>query len=139
MTAKLLTGAHIVCYVNGKLYGRCSNFSWQSSTQHKPVYTVDVGEPSELAPTQTRLSATMSLYRLAGDGGAQGANMIPRYEDIPRGRYFSMVLIDRSTDLVLFQARYCVCQSESWSVPSKGIITGNINIEAIEWSNENSK
>lgn len=139
MSAKSLTGAHIVCYINGKLYSRVSNFSWDSQTIHKAIYGIDIAEPLELGATQTKIGATMSVYRLVGDGGAQGAGIVPRYEDVPRGRYFNITLIDRSTDLILFQAKYCVLQSESWTVPTKGLITGQLRIEAIDWNNETQK
>ena len=139
MSAKTLTGAHIMCYVNGKLYGRVSSFTWSSQTVHKPIYGIDSADPFELAAANTKITGSMSVYRLIGDGGAQGAAIVPKYEDMPRGRYFNVTLIDRSTDLILFQAKYCVLQSENWTIPSKGIITGQLQFEAIDWSNEATK
>lgn len=136
MSSKTLTGARIVCYINGKLYGRVSSFTWDSQTAHKPIYTIDAAEPFELAAGITKVGGTISVYRLIGDGGAQGAGIVPKYGDIPRGKYFSIMLIDRGTDLVLFQAKYCSLQTESWTVPQKGIITGSLHFEAIDWSNE---
>jgi hypothetical protein len=134
--AKTITGGHIVVYINSKLYGRCSNFSWDSQTAHKPIYGIDQADPFEFSVGQTKISGSMAVYRLSGDGGAQGAGLIPTYEDIPRGKYFNITLIDRSNDLILFQAKFCVLQSEGWSVPSKGIVTGSLRFEAIDWSNE---
>lgn len=136
MAAKSLTGAHIVCYINGKLYGRVSNFTWDSQTVHKQIYGLDSADPFELAAAQTKIGGNVSIYRLIGDGGAQGAGIVPKYEDMPRGRYFNVTLLDRSTDLIVFQAKYCVLQAESWSIPMRGIITGQLHFEAIEWSNE---
>lgn len=136
MAAKVLTGAHILVYINGKLYGRCSHFAWDSATQHKPIYGLDTADPFELAAAQTKIAGTMTVFRLHSDGGAQGVGMVPKYEDMPRGKYFSISLIDRSNDLQLFEARYCVVQSESWSVPAKGVITGSVHFEGIDWSNE---
>lgn len=136
MAAKVITGAHIVCYINSKLFGRVSSFNWDSQTMHKPIYGLDTADPFELAASQTKIGGTMTLYRLHSDGGAQGAGMVPKYEDMPRGRYFTVSLIDRSNDLLLFEARYCVVQSESWNVPAKGIITGSVHFEGIDWSNE---
>ena len=56
--------------------------------------------------------------------------------NLPTGKYFNITLLDRSNDLIVFQARYCVQQSESWTIPSKGIITGQLQFEAIDWNNE---
>ena len=136
MTAKTVAGAHILCYINGNLYGRVSNITYNSQTIHRPVYGVDQAEPFELSPSQTKITGTLSVYRLHGDGGSQGAGMSAKYEDIPRGRYFNITLLDRSNDLILFQAKYCVQQSESWSIPAKGIVTGSLNFEAVEFVNE---
>lgn len=136
MSARTLTGAHILVYINGKLYGRCNKFAWSSATPHKAIYGIDLPEPQELAPTSTHLSGAMSIYRTVTDGGAQGAGIVPRYVDIPRGRYFSITLLDRSTDTVVFQAGYCVCQDESWDIPMRGLITGNLRFEGIDWNNE---
>jgi hypothetical protein len=136
MSAKTLTGAHIIVYINGKLYSRCSAFSWNSQTVHTPIYGIDSPEPFELASGQTKVSGTMSVYRLVGDAGAQGAGMIQKYEDVPLGKYFNITLLDRSTDLIVFQARFCALSSESWNIAAKGIITGQLAFEAIEWSNE---
>ncbi len=136
MSSKTITGARIMCYINGKLYGRASSFTWNSQTAHRPIYGIDSCDPFELAASTTKISGTMSIYRLIGDGGAQGAGMVPTYEDMPRGRYFNITLIDRGTDSVLFQARYCVVQTESWNVAAKGIVTGQVSFEAIDWNNE---
>lgn len=136
MSAKTLTGAHVICYINGRLYGRVSDFNWTSQTIHKPIYGIDSADPQELGATQTRISGEMAVYRLIGDGGSQGASIVPKYEDVPRGKYFNIVLIDRSTDSVLFKSQYCVLQSESWSIPSRGVISGRLSFEGIDWENE---
>lgn len=135
-SAKTVTGGHIVCYVNGKLYGRCSSITYTSTTNHKPIYGIDATDPFELGATTTRINGTMSIYRLHADGGSQGAGISPRYEDLPIGKYFNITLLDRSNDLIIFQARYAVQQSETWTIPSKGIVTGQLQFEALDWNNE---
>lgn len=136
MEAKTLTGARLLVYINGRLYGRCSEISWASQSTHKAIYGIDQADPFELAPEHTKVDGTMAVYRLVGDGGAQGAGIAPRYEDIPRGKYFNITLIDKSTDLVVFQSKFCVVQSEGWNVPARGIVTGRLAFEGIDWSNE---
>jgi hypothetical protein len=134
--AKTITGSSIICYINNKLYSRVSNFTWDSQTINKAIYALDSNDPFELGATQTKIGGTVSVYRLHGDGGAQGAGMVPEYASLSRGKYFSITLIDRFNNQVLFNASNCVLQSETWSVPSKGIITGSLRFEAIDWSNE---
>lgn len=136
MSAKTVTGAMVLCYINSNLYGRVSSFSWDSETAHKSIHAVDSSDPYELGMTQTKVSGSLGVYRLKGDGGAQGAGMATRYEDVPRGKYFTITVIDKSTDLVLFEAKQCVLQSESWSVSTKGILSGALKFDAINWHNE---
>lgn len=134
--AKTITGANILCYIDGRLYSRASSVSWNSATPHKPIMALDSVDPYELAVTTTHVTASMSVYRLHGDGGAQGAGMVPNYEDLPRGRYFTLILVDRMTNNTLFRMKNCVVNGESWSVPSRGIVTGSLSLEGITWDNE---
>lgn len=131
-----IPGARVSVYVNGKAYGRCSHFQFTSSTPLKEVRGLDSSIPAELAPTQASCHAQMNVWRTAADGGAEGAGMAVRYEDLPAGRYFSLMLIDQGTDQILFSAGSCSVESQSWDFPQKGAVQGTLNIKAITWSNE---
>lgn len=133
---RTITGAHVICYVNGARFGRVTSVIWKSATPRKAIYGLDSVDPHELAPTTTRISFTVNLLRTIGDGGAEGAGMAANYEDLPREKYFTMQLVDRSTDTVLFQAQYCSVTMQSWSIPIKDKVTGVLEAEAITWSNE---
>jgi hypothetical protein len=79
----------------------------------------------------------MSIYRTVGDGGAEGGGMTAPAEELPREKYFSVLLVDRgASDAVIFQADDCSLTSQAWSVPSRGIVTGSLEFEALTWSNE---
>lgn len=134
--ARVITGAMVLCYINGTRFGRVSGFSFKSLTPRKPLYGLDSIEPHELAPTISRCSGTLRLYRTTGDGAAQGAGMAASFDDLPREKYFTIQLIDRGTDKVLFQAQHCSVVSQSWDHLAKGIITGSVEFEAISWANE---
>lgn len=134
--ARVLAGAAVVCYVNGIPFGRVTHFSWRSNTPRRAIYGLDVVDPSELAPTITKCVGSIKLYRTIGDGGLQGAGMSAGYEDLPRERYFTLQLVDRGSDQVLFQAEYCTTTNESWDASSKSIVTGSLEFEALAWSNE---
>lgn len=123
-------------YVNGRVYGRVKEFQWSSATPKKPQYGLDSLEPYELIPTSTRVTGRLTLYRTVGDGGAEGAAMATRYEDVPREKYFSLQLMERGSQTIVFEARYCSVTNQSWSVPERGLVTGTLEFEAIEWNNE---
>jgi hypothetical protein len=134
MKARTITGASVICYVNGKVLGRATGFSFQSVTPRRAIYGIDSCEPYELAPTQAKVSGTISVVRTIGDGGADG--MVADFEDLSRERYFSIALVERGSDRVFFQASACSLVSQLWSIPSKSHISGTLSFEALGWSNE---
>ncbi len=136
MRARTLTAAHAVCYINGQVYAFVNGFNWDSQTPARPIYGLDSADPYELAPTTTKVSGTIGVFRTVADKGAQGAGIVPYFEQVPNGKYFSISIVDRSTDMLLFQSDTAILQSESWSIPSKGLITGQLRFEAITWTNQ---
>lgn len=136
MPSLIIAGAHVLCYINGRLYSQVSGLQWDSGTPKKEIYGIDSPEPFELAPTVGRLSGRLSLFRVVGDGGLQGPGIASRYIDLPAQKYFRLQLVERRGSTVIFEAEFCTVESESWSVPAKGLVTGTMNFKAINWANE---
>ncbi len=134
--ARTVVGAHIICYINGQPYGRLQNFVFKSGTPRRPIYGIDSMDPTELAVTQTKISGAMVVIRTVGDGGAEGAGITANFDDLPREKYFTVQLIERGSDTVIFQAELCSVTNQTWTIPQKGVIHGTIEFEAISWSNE---
>lgn len=137
---RLVTAAKVLCYVNGKLLGRVTSFSWTSTTPRKKIRGVDIPHPLELAATTTDVSWNMGVLRTVGDGGMQGAGMIAAQQaDVVREKYFTLLLIERSSNLVLFKADYCNTDSENWSINAKAIMSGQVTGSGIVWNNETAQ
>lgn len=136
MSKRTVTGAGLNVYVNGIMYGRVRNFQFAAQTAHEAEYALDSPDPFELSASKTKIGGKLGVYRTIGDGGAEGANMAVRFEDLPRGKYFSITLVERSSDTVVFECRYAKVQNQSWSVGERGIMTGEIDFEGLDWSNE---
>jgi hypothetical protein len=136
---KLMHGARVLCYINGKLFGVVTSFSWSSSTPRRKIHTIDIPHPVELATTTVDVTWNMGMLRILGDGGAQGAEIVAQQSDISREKYFSILLLERQTDLPLFKADLCVTESEQWSANAKGIVQGQISGSGILWSNETNQ
>lgn len=132
----VLTGAKVALYVNGKAYAKVTGFRWTSTTPKRAIYGVDSVDPFELAPTITKCVGTLSVVRLSGDGGAEGAGLTAPYDMLPNEKYCSIVLLEPHSDLILFEARQCSVIAQSWDAPSRGIMTGSIEFEALSWNNE---
>ncbi len=133
---RILVGARVALYINGQAYGRVMGFQWTSTTAQKAVYALDSSFPYELAPGQTRIVGSLNVYRLAGDGGAEGANMTTQFTDVIRQNYFTLSLVDRATGQTLFQANHCALTSQSWSAPVRGFVTGSLAFESLLWESE---
>lgn len=97
-------------------------------------------EPFELAPTITRLAGSLTILKLSGDAGAEGAGLTVPFPELSREAYVSLTLVEHHTDRILFTADQCAITGQAWDVPVRGLMTGRISFEAISWSNEiNSK
>jgi hypothetical protein len=132
----ILTGAQVVLFVNGEMYGKVHSFHWNVETPRRDIRGVDSIIPFELAIATSKVAGTMSIYRLSRDGGAEGAGMIAPTDALSREKYFTMVLIDISSGFVVFQADHCSVDSQIWMADAKGIITGQVSWSAMAWNNE---
>lgn len=134
-----LNGARIVCYINGRLFGLVTSFSWTSSTPRKKVHVVDVPHPVELMATTTEISWQMGVMRLMGDGGMQGNGIVANQTNIIKEKYFTIMLVERLSNLPVFQADMCQTDGEQWSITAKGLMSGSVSGSCIVWTNEADK
>jgi hypothetical protein len=136
MRAKTIVSAGVVLHLNGRPYGRVTSFQFTSDTPRTAKYGIDSMLPTELAPTTTRVTGRIGIVRTVGDGGVEGAGMTTDFDTIPRERYFLLQLIERRSDTVIFEAKYCSLVQQSWSLPEKGRMSGEVAFEALGWNNE---
>lgn len=134
--SKTLHGASVLVYINGALYGRVQGFTFSAVTQNKEIQTIDVQEALELASQRVSVKCTMMVVRTIGDGGVEGAALVPRPEDLSYGKYFSVTLRERITQTTIFQADYCTLDNQSWGIMPKSLMTGTISFSALTYSNE---
>ncbi len=132
----LLTSAQVVLYINGEMYGKVHSFHWTQDTPRRDIRGVDSIIPFELAIASSRVSGSMSIYRLSQDGGAEGAGMIAPTDALSREKYFTMVLIDITSGFVVFQADHCSIDSQTWMADVKGVLTGQLTWSAMACNNE---
>lgn len=133
--SRVVVGAHVVVYVNGKAYGRCASFEWGSSTPRRALRVVDAEEAAELIQQGGTVDGSMAVYRVHKDGGLEAAGMVARFREQTREKYFSILVLDRYTDTVIFQADRCSVTSQRWSI-MRGLVMGHVAWSAIEWNNE---
>jgi hypothetical protein len=135
---KLVVAAKVLVYINGKLFGRCSSFQWTSLTPRKKIRTIDIQWPVELAATTTDVTWSMAVLRTIGDGGMQGAGVVAPQNVLSKEKYFTLLLVERTSNLTLFKADMCAVDSEGWSVNAKSLMAGQVSGSGIIWVNEAS-
>lgn len=133
---RILVGANIICYLNGKPLGFVAGFHYNASTPSREIRGIDLPEVVELAATTSSCKFTMTVFRVKGGGGIQGIGMGPVSAEIPRGKYFDFILIDRVTDTVVWQGRWCRVDSESGNFEAKAMSMITVGGSAITWNNE---
>lgn len=136
MPSVMLTSAEVFLYINGLPFGRVGHFSYSVDTPRHKIHTVDSSIPFELAQGPSNVTGTMGVYRTHVDGAAEGVGMVATLQELPREKYFTMLLVDLVTHAVIFQANYCAVESQSWSFDSKSLVTGNVVFSALTYNNE---
>ena len=82
------------------------------------------------------MTGKIGLFRTVGDGGIEGSGFTANYEQLSREKYFSLALIERTSDTVIFRADYCSVISQDWDASERSILRGSLEFEALDWSNE---
>jgi hypothetical protein len=135
MRSRLLVGAHVIVYINGTAYGRVADMGWSEETPRREIRGVDSLTPFELVQSGAVCRGNMSIFRLHADGGIEATGMKATWRDLTKEKYFSILVLDRSTDTVVFQADKCSVVSQSWRV-GRGYVMGAINFSTMSWNNE---
>ena len=136
MVSNLLVGSQTYCLINSSKLAQVAGCSYTISTPRRELYGVDTLEPLELIPLGTNFSGSLTIYRLHRDGGIEAAGLIPTWNQLTRGKYFSLTIKDRATDTILLHADKCEVQSQSWRVDPKQHVIGTITFSGIKYENE---
>lgn len=134
--SRTMVGANVILYVNGMPYGQCLGFRFKSSTPRFAIYEIDKLDPSELATTITKSVGTVSIVKTVADNGIEGSGFTTSFQKLPREKYFSIVLINRLNGKSLFRSDYCSVTDQSWEFAAKNIVTGTLEFETLDWTNE---
>ena len=134
--SSLITSPQTVCYINSIPFARCSGLNYDISTPRREIRGIDTLEPLELLPTFASIHGTMHIYRLHQDGGIEAAGMIATFNKLTKEKYFSLTVIDRATDTILFNVNKCSVSNQSWSVVAKSFIVGTITWSGFDYEND---
>jgi hypothetical protein len=137
-----MSQSHIVCgagvnlYINGKLFASVYEFSYDVQTPHADIRAVDCLLPYELASTIVKVTGSFKVYRLRRTGGFEGQGVIPKYQNLPREKYMTLMVLDQVTGAPLFRADQCVAEHQNWGVAAKAFMTGSLSFSGMIALNE---
>lgn len=136
MVSNLIVGAQTYCSINSTKIAKVAGFNYEVSSQAAPKHGIDTLEAFEIIPTSVSFSGTMTLYRMHRDGGVEAAGMIPVWEQLTKGKYFSITITDKTADTVLLHADKCWVTGQSWRIEPKGHVVGTVQVIGIKYENE---
>lgn len=133
---KILRAADLQVYINGKLFAVCTGLRWQTNSGHKPIYGIDQITPFEIAPGPSSIRGSIECIRLKGDGGLEGRGVAAPEKYMLLEKYFSLAVLDRSTDIVILAIEDVLVGEQNWNINSRGQLAGAFTFEGLGWENE---
>jgi hypothetical protein len=132
----LLTGAHVVAYVNAAPFSRVSSLNLSIDSPKKKLHVIDTPLAVELVPLTLDVSGTMTVFRLKKDLGVEGVGMIAPWKNYNFGKYFDLAIVDRSTDSIFIHLESCSVEGQRWSMTTKGYVIGTISFSGLYYNND---
>lgn len=134
--SKLITGPHLLVYLNGRPFSMAYEVDWRSLTPRVVRAGLDSLEGYEISPIACRVQGTIACYRLHGDGGLEARGVVAPFRHIPREQYFSILIIDRFTGKRVYQADHCMVEEQQWSNKARNKVEGRFSFTGLSWENE---
>jgi hypothetical protein len=134
--SKLTTGAGVTLFINGVNWGTVTKFAVSPSTPRKVIHGIDTPIAFELAPTVVEVSGQIGFLRTAKDTGLEGKKIAAGPHNLSKEQYFTVLLRDRKTGSIIFQADQCSSEGQSWDYESRALAQGSVNFRGIVWAND---
>lgn len=131
----VISSPHLRVFINGSVYGKVRSFSYSVDRSVRAIRGVDELLPAELAEGPVSVQGTMDVFRLLYDGGLEGS-MIALPHKVPLEKYVSIQLIDRRSDVPIFQTDKARVIRYNYTVRLREITGLSLQFEAIGYTNE---
>lgn len=131
-----LHGASAKVYINGQPFGIATSVSFNSDEGTHAIYGIDNDLPIELAPGPSNVTGSITCVRTRLSGGLEGRGITAPLSLMQLQKYFSIDVIDRVTQSIIFSSDRCKLVSQNWQIGAKSVISGNFSFLAINYSNE---
>jgi hypothetical protein len=133
--AKYLSGARCIIKINGKIAFFAFAISWNIETSVTEINTIDDPLAYELAPSNIRVSGTISGFRVPGSGPTQQLIQGDVLSFV-HSKYVEIEVRDSQTDNLIFLTRKAIITGRSENIRTDALAEMTLNWKAIGWADE---
>ena len=136
MRTVTLRAVDCILYINGQPAAIVTHLGWRVNYGHGVRYGIDVLTPQEIFTERQSTTLTMNYIRKHNTAGAEGVGLIPPSSDLSRERYAYIQVVDRQQDVTYHEIPKAKLVEQSGEVAARGVATGTLTLEGIDWSND---
>ena len=131
-------GGNLKLLINNKTLGIVTGFSYMIDYGRRALRGVDCPFPQEIVSGQQTVRGQVSVVRLKGVTlencgviSPQLSNTGTATGEMAGDPYFSLTLVDRTSDQTVFRVDAASLTNQQWTVGARGIMTGSFNFEGV--------
>ncbi len=132
---KYASGARTILKVNDEIVGFAFSISWNISTEHKDIYTLDEYLPSDTAPSIVSVTGSIGAFHIPGSGPTK-KEFQANYKSFLQHKYITIEVRDTQTDELLFFTNKAYITNRSQSLNTGQLSKMTLNFRAIGWLDE---
>lgn len=136
MIHRSISGAELKVYINNTIFGICSAIEWTVDSGRRAIRGIDRNTPVEIAEGPATIRGSMQVTRLRRDGGLEGRGITTFPHKFQLEKYISIRVVERGTESVVFATDRALVKEQHWRVAVKGLLTGTVAFECIDYANE---
>ena len=132
MAQKVISGAHILLYVNGVVYNEVQTLKYSIDYGEEAIYGIDSVFPQEIKITRISITGSVSGVRVSSSSGIQGYNLRPKITDSFFAPYISIRITNRKTGEDIMFIPYAKVINESISVSAKSVVKSTFSFTGLQ-------
>lgn len=133
--AKYASGARCKIKINGKLVGFAFAVSWNVETSVTEIRTIDEYTPWELAPKHVKVSGTLSMLHIPGEGPSVSLHQ-SNVLNFLQQKYITIEVRDQQSDNLLFFTNKAMVTSRTENLRAEQLGDIVLTWQAIGWKDE---
>jgi len=135
-----ISGARARFIVNNTEVGWATGVSASENISQQPIDVMGFIDPVEIEATGRSVTIQASAMRLLGESMVQqGVWVTGGTADVINFKKMTAEIYDPITDVTIWRVEGLACQTRTWSIDSRGLMTANVSFLALRMYDENSQ